>query len=72
MFTEIGEFPHMAAIGYDVEGNIEFNCGGTLISPNFVLSAGKMRILKANYILVKNIKNFSSLCEHEGCSGQDG
>lgn len=35
-----GEFPHMAAIGWhDFDGNIEFKCGGSLISERFVLTA---------------------------------
>ncbi|XP_054001554.1 serine protease persephone-like [Hylaeus anthracinus] len=34
------EFPHMAAVGYDTgNGNIEWSCGGTLISERFVLTA---------------------------------
>jgi len=34
------EFPHMALVGYDHEGNgIEWNCGGSLISEKFVLTA---------------------------------
>lgn len=37
--ADAGEFPHMAAIGYDSNSNLEFNCGGTLISANFVLTA---------------------------------
>ncbi|XP_026483173.2 serine protease snake-like [Vanessa tameamea] len=36
-----GEFPHMAAIGWiDIEGNYAFQCGGSLISSRFVLTAG--------------------------------
>ncbi|CAH2083530.1 unnamed protein product [Euphydryas editha] len=36
-----GEFPHMAAIGWvNVEGNYAFQCGGSLISSRFVLTAG--------------------------------
>lgn len=39
--SEVNEFPHMAAIGYLTNGNnkMEFNCGGTLISERFVLTA---------------------------------
>ncbi|XP_046383347.1 serine protease snake-like [Ischnura elegans] len=33
------EFPHMAAIGYGDESNIQWACGGTLISDRFVLTA---------------------------------
>ncbi|KAG4075686.1 hypothetical protein HA402_003511 [Bradysia odoriphaga] len=38
--TKDGEFPHMAALGWlDRNRNIEWNCGGTLISLRFVLTA---------------------------------
>lgn len=37
--TEVGEFPHMAAIGWRyLNGSVTFNCGGSLISESFVLS----------------------------------
>ncbi|XP_059061617.1 uncharacterized protein LOC131854503 [Achroia grisella] len=39
--TKPGEFPHMGAIGWrGVTEKWLFNCGSTLISPNFVLTAG--------------------------------
>lgn len=35
-----GEFPHQAAIGYpDLNGDLSFKCGGSLISELFVLTA---------------------------------
>lgn len=35
------EFAHMAAIGWtDDTGKIEWNCGGSLISENFIITAG--------------------------------
>lgn len=40
--ADSGEFPHMAALGYEKEGSktdYDFRCGGTLISENFVLTA---------------------------------
>jgi len=44
--AEDGEFPYMVALGYeneDEDGNstkvIEYNCGGTLISSQYVLTA---------------------------------
>ncbi|KAG8222559.1 hypothetical protein J437_LFUL016760, partial [Ladona fulva] len=33
------EFPHMAAIGYGPEGDINWSCGGSLISDKYVLTA---------------------------------
>ncbi|KAJ8921902.1 hypothetical protein NQ315_008535 [Exocentrus adspersus] len=35
----VKEFPHMAAIGYGKETNVEWKCGGSLISKKFVLTA---------------------------------
>lgn len=35
-----GEFPHMAALGYQKNFDIKWLCGGTLISERFVLTAG--------------------------------
>ncbi|XP_058812894.1 serine protease snake-like [Topomyia yanbarensis] len=38
--TNVGQFPHMAALGRpEANGSIEWFCGGTLISPLFVLTA---------------------------------
>lgn len=36
-----GEFPHMALIGYELsKSDYDYVCGGSLVSENFVLSAG--------------------------------
>lgn len=36
-FSEVGEFPHMAALGYvSIDGKREFKCGGALISSRFL------------------------------------
>ncbi|XP_065204239.1 serine protease snake-like [Planococcus citri] len=43
--TQISEYPHMALIGFEIKLDeynltfVEWNCGGSLISENFVLSA---------------------------------
>ncbi|KAH0819321.1 hypothetical protein GEV33_003471 [Tenebrio molitor] len=37
--TQVGEFPHMAAIGYGDINNAQWFCGGSLISETFVLTA---------------------------------
>ncbi|KAF4517001.1 hypothetical protein B566_EDAN009674 [Ephemera danica] len=37
--VKVGEFPHMVALGYGEAPNYDFNCGGTLVSENWVLSA---------------------------------
>lgn len=34
-----GQFPHFAALGYNRTGDISFDCGGTLISDSYVLTA---------------------------------
>lgn len=33
------EFPHMSLLGYGSAGNIQWNCGGSIISRRFVLTA---------------------------------
>lgn len=35
----LGEFPHMVAVGFRTGSEIAWNCGGTLISEQFVLTA---------------------------------
>lgn len=38
--TNAGEFPHMAAIGWSELATVKWNCGGTLISDQYVMTAG--------------------------------
>lgn len=37
--AEQDEFPHFAALGYIDDGQLTFDCGGSLISENYVLTA---------------------------------
>lgn len=37
--ASLGEFPHMVAIGYNVENVLEFKCGGSLLSTRYVVTA---------------------------------
>lgn len=37
--TKPSEFPQFAALGYQIEDKLTFNCGGSLISERFVLTA---------------------------------
>ncbi|KAL6446409.1 hypothetical protein ACFW04_001170 [Cataglyphis niger] len=37
--AEPKEFPHMAAVGFDIRGDIQWKCGGSLISAKIVLTA---------------------------------
>lgn len=37
--ASLGEFPHMVALGYDRGNGYEFDCGGSVLSRTYVLSA---------------------------------
>lgn len=37
--SELGEFPHMVAVGFKTGRGLSWNCGGSLISENYVLTA---------------------------------
>uniref|UniRef100_U5ERT1 Putative trypsin-like serine protease n=1 Tax=Corethrella appendiculata TaxID=1370023 RepID=U5ERT1_9DIPT len=57
--AKIGEFPHMAALGYknSDNGKIEFRCGGTLISEHFILTAGHCLITQTPVVVRLNEYN---------------
>ncbi|XP_026327603.1 serine protease persephone-like [Hyposmocoma kahamanoa] len=37
--ASLGEFPHMVAIGFDRGNGYEFDCGGTVVSPDYIITA---------------------------------
>ncbi|CAG9797980.1 unnamed protein product [Chironomus riparius] len=37
--ANINEFPHQALLGFEVGNKIEWSCGGSIVSPNFILTA---------------------------------
>lgn len=38
-YSAVYEFPHMVALGYDKDGKTVYDCGGSLISENFIITA---------------------------------
>jgi len=48
------EFPHQALLGYDTSEGIEYKCGGSLISSNFILTGNFYQFFFLIFIKIHN------------------
>lgn len=60
--ADVGEFPFMAAIGYqNLDGDTDFDCGGAIVSEKFVVTVGHCANLKGKQPKLVRLGRVSTL-----------
>ncbi|XP_077300248.1 phenoloxidase-activating factor 3-like [Arctopsyche grandis] len=71
--AEIGQFPWMTVLGYNVNGTIHYFCGGTLISDKYILTAAHCTKVGSHIPTIARLGewNISSDVDCVGLKGRD-